>query len=92
MNIRKRFPILQEKINGENLIYFDNGATTQKPKCVIDAIANCYKNDYANIHRGVYYLSSNLTNEYEKVRNKVLINKSKFILNNLIIFEKLNNR
>ena len=46
LNIRKRFPILQEKINGENLIYFDNGATTQKPKCVIDAIANCYKNDY----------------------------------------------
>ena len=87
LNIRKRFPILQEKINGENLIYFDNGATTQKPKCVIDTVSKFYKQKNANIHRGVHFLSSHATEEFENTRSSV----SEFIgaaNSNEIIFTK----
>ena len=87
LNIRKRFPILQEKINGENLIYFDNGATTQKPKCVIDTVSKFYKQKNANIHRGVHFLSSRATEEFENTRSSV----SEFIgaaNSNEIIFTK----
>ncbi|MGL5318022.1 MAG: aminotransferase class V-fold PLP-dependent enzyme, partial [Bacteroidales bacterium] len=55
--IRKDFPILERKIHGKDLIYFDNGATTQKPKCVIEAMNEAYLNKNANIHRGVHHLS-----------------------------------
>jgi len=87
LNIRKRFPILQEKINGENLIYFDNGATTQKPKSVIDTVSKFYKQKNANIHRGVHFLSSHATEEFENTRSSV----SEFIgaaNSNEIIFTK----
>lgn len=64
--IRSDFPILRRKINGNNLIYFDNAATTQKPKQVIDAISKYYKEKNANIHRGVHTLSQEATYLYEE--------------------------
>ncbi len=66
--IRADFPILSHKINGKPLIYFDNGATTQKPRSVIDAIIDYYKNQNANIHRGVHTLSQETTVAYENAR------------------------
>lgn len=65
------FPILNQKINGEPLIYFDSAATSQKPQFVIDAITDYYQNDNANVHRGIYELSQRATNLYEKARDKV---------------------
>ncbi len=69
--IRQDFPILQRKINGKPLIYFDNGATSQKPIQVIDAISNYYKNNNANVHRGVHKLSEEATQLYDEARTKV---------------------
>lgn len=69
--IRKDFPILKRKINGHNLIYLDNAATTQKPKQVIDAISNYYKEKNANIHRGVHTLSQEATYLYEEAHKIV---------------------
>lgn len=66
--IRSDFPILSRKVNGKPLIYFDNGATAQKPKSVIDAISNYYSNENANIHRGVHALSREITEAYEAAR------------------------
>jgi cysteine desulfurase/selenocysteine lyase len=66
--IRADFPILSRKVNGKALIYFDNGATAQKPQSVIDALDNYYKTDNANIHRGVHTLSRNITLAYENAR------------------------
>ena len=66
--IRKDFPILLRKVNGKPLIYFDNGATTQKPKQVIDAIVKYYTGQNANIHRGVHSMSQDITVEYENAR------------------------
>jgi len=66
--IRKEFPILHRLIHGKPLVYFDNAATTQKPKSVIDAITNYYTNFNSNIHRGVHYLSDIATTEYECAR------------------------
>ena len=68
LTIRKDFPILQRKINGKNLIYFDSGATSQKPKQVIDSISNFYSNHNSNIHRGVHTLSRESTELYEESR------------------------
>ena len=71
--IRKDFPILERKIwDGKSLVYFDNAATTQKPKIVIDALVNYYENYNANIHRGVHKLAEEATNTYEAVRQKVI--------------------
>lgn len=67
--IRADFPILSRKVNGKSLIYFDNGATAQKPKSVIDAIDTYYKNQNANIHRGVHTLSQEITVAYENARS-----------------------
>jgi cysteine desulfurase/selenocysteine lyase len=67
--IRQDFPILTEKVNGKPLIYFDNGATSQKPQVVIDSINNYYSTYNANIHRGVHYLSQVATQAYEDARN-----------------------
>ena len=67
-NIRDSFPILDEKVNKHPLIYFDNGATTQKPQCVIDAINTYYTKENSNIHRGVHYLSQQATKSYEDAR------------------------
>ena len=69
--IRKDFPILQRKVNGYPLVYFDNAATSQKPQVVIDAIVDYYSNYNANIHRGVHTLSQEATNAYEQARVKV---------------------
>ncbi|HIE74058.1 MAG TPA: cysteine desulfurase [Flavobacteriales bacterium] len=69
--IRAQFPLLHQKVNGENLVYFDNGASTQKPQVVIDAIAQYYSNDNANIHRGVHYLSQKATDKFEETRDTV---------------------
>ncbi|RZJ35181.1 MAG: cysteine desulfurase [Flavobacterium sp.] len=69
--IRKDFPILSRTVNGKPLVYFDNGATSQKPKAVIDEISEYYKEINANIHRGVHTLSQIATDAYEQSRIKV---------------------
>ncbi len=69
--IRADFPILTQKVNGKPLVYFDNGATSQKPKVVIDAITKYYEEINANIHRGVHTLSQLATDAYEVSRRKI---------------------
>ena len=69
--IRADFPILTQKVNGKTLVYFDNGATNQKPQVVIDAIAKYYQEINANIHRGVHTLSQLATDAYEASRGKI---------------------
>jgi cysteine desulfurase/selenocysteine lyase len=69
--IRADFPILNEKIRGKQLVYLDNGASTQKPQAVIDAESYYYEHQYANIHRGVHYLSQIGTDLYENVRKQI---------------------
>lgn len=69
--IRKDFPILGRKVYNKPLVYFDNGATTQKPQCVIDALTSVYTTYNANIHRGVYFLSEMSSEAYENSREKV---------------------
>jgi cysteine desulfurase/selenocysteine lyase len=69
--IRADFPILTQKVNGKTLVYFDNGATSQKPQVVIDAIAKYYQEINANIHRGVHTLSQLATDAYEASRGKI---------------------
>ncbi|MCB9203696.1 MAG: aminotransferase class V-fold PLP-dependent enzyme, partial [Flavobacteriales bacterium] len=70
-SIRAQFPILKREVNGKPLIYFDNGATSQKPQSVIDAITHYYEYENSNIHRGVHTLSQEATTAYEEVRKKV---------------------
>lgn len=67
-NIKKDFPILEQKVNGKNLVYLDSAATTQKPKEVINSLNNYYKETNSNIHRGVHTLSQKATEKYEKAR------------------------
>ncbi len=69
--IREDFPILKEKIYNKDLIYFDNGATTQKPRCVVEKMEEGYYHLNANIHRGVHYLSQKATEAHETARNTV---------------------
>ncbi len=69
--IRADFPILSQKVNGKPLVYFDNGATSQKPQVVIDAISNYYSEINANIHRGVHTLSQLATDAYEASRTTI---------------------
>jgi cysteine desulfurase/selenocysteine lyase len=69
--VRTDFPILSQKVNGRPLVYFDNGATSQKPQVVIDAISKYYQEINANIHRGVHTLSQLATDAYEDSRNKI---------------------
>ncbi|HKY06710.1 MAG TPA: aminotransferase class V-fold PLP-dependent enzyme, partial [Candidatus Binatia bacterium] len=66
--VREDFPILKRKIHGKPLVYFDNGATSQKPQAVIDALARYYSGENANIHRGVHWLSERATADYESAR------------------------
>jgi len=68
--IRKDFPVLGQKIYGKPLVYFDNAATTQKPKAVIDITNKLYSEDNSNVHRGIHYLSSQITKMYESAREK----------------------
>ena len=69
--IRAQFPILNRKVNGKDLVYFDNGATTQKPQSVINAEANYYTNENSNVHRGVHFLSGLATDKFEETRDTV---------------------
>ena len=69
--IRKDFPILKIKSNNKPLVFFDNGASSQKPQVVLDKINEIYKTKYANIHRGIYDLSQQATEAYEKSRKKI---------------------
>lgn len=69
--VREDFPILSRQIYGKPLVYFDNGATTQKPLCVLDAMRNEYLNVNANVHRGVHYLSQQATDLHEAARETV---------------------
>ena len=66
--VRADFPILSREVNGKPLVYFDNGASAQKPNVVIDAINTAYAHEYANVHRGLHYLSNVATEKYEGVR------------------------
>ncbi len=69
--LREDFPILGRHVYGKPLVFLDSAASAQKPRAVIDAMRSCYENDYANIHRGVYYLSQRATEAYEAAREKV---------------------
>ncbi|NUB43814.1 cysteine desulfurase [Fertoebacter nigrum] len=69
--IRRDFPILSRQVNGRPLVYLDNGASAQKPQVVIDAMTQAYSHEYANVHRGLHYLSTVATENYEAVRGKV---------------------
>jgi cysteine desulfurase/selenocysteine lyase len=69
--IRQDFPALRQQVYGKNLIYFDNGATSQKPQFVLDAINQYYSKDNANIHRGVHHLSQKATTEFEAARTTI---------------------
>lgn len=69
--IRKQFPVLHQQVNGRDLVYLDNAATSQKPQRVIDALVNYYSGFNANIHRGIHTLAEKATREYEKTRETV---------------------
>src|SRR6476620_608910 len=69
--IRQQFPILNREVKGKPLVYFDNAATTQKPKVVIDALVNYYSSYNANIHRGIHTLAEEATAAYEATRDAV---------------------
>ncbi|GAA6207558.1 cysteine desulfurase [Cognatishimia sp. WU-CL00825] len=69
--IRSDFPILSREVNGKPLVYLDNGASAQKPKVVIDAITRAYSQEYANVHRGLHFLSNLATDRYEAVRGTI---------------------
>ena len=63
--IRQDFPVLHQEVNGHPLVYLDNAATSQKPRCVIETLNHYYDNNNANVHRGVHTLSERATNDYE---------------------------
>ncbi|MGB6117627.1 MAG: cysteine desulfurase [Mesorhizobium sp.] len=69
--IRRDFPILSRDVYGKPLVYLDNGASAQKPQVVLDAIQHAYANEYANVHRGLHFLSNAATDAYEKARESV---------------------
>lgn len=83
--IREQFPILQQKVNGSPLIYFDNGATTHKPASVIDATTDFYSKTNSNIHRGVHTLSRLATEQFEEAR-KIVANHFQVVNEQQIIF------
>ena len=69
--MKNEFPIFDQPVNGKPLTYLDNAASTQKPRAVIDAMNDCYRHHYSNIHRGVHYLSQQLSARYDAVRAQV---------------------
>ncbi len=69
--IRADFPILSRQVNGKPLVYLDNGASAQKPRAVIEAVTQAYSMEYANVHRGLHYLSNLATDKYEAVRGTI---------------------
>ena len=66
--VRRDFPILAREVHGRPLVYLDNGASAQKPQAVIDAVTRAYSEEYANVHRGLHYLSNIATEKYEATR------------------------
>jgi cysteine desulfurase/selenocysteine lyase len=70
-SVRADFPILARKVHGQRLVFLDSAASAQKPRAVIDAVRHCYEAEYANVHRGVYWLSARATQGYEGAREKV---------------------
>src|SRR5947207_15131696 len=66
--LRSHFPILDQKVHGQPLIYFDNAATTQKPELVLEALRHYYERDNANVHRGIHELSNRATAAFEAAR------------------------
>src|SRR3989338_1073370 len=70
-NIKKDFPILSQKVNGKDLVYLDNAATSQKPQVVIDSIVDYYSKYNSNVHRGIHTLSELATEKYEETRQKI---------------------
>ena len=71
-NLRAEFPILDQQVNGRPLVYLDNAATSQKPKCVIDVLTQYYERDNANVHRGIHALSNRATAAYEAARERAV--------------------
>ena len=71
--VRADFPILSRQVNGKPLVYLDNGASAQKPQVVIDAVTQAYSMEYANVHRGLHYLSNLATDKYEAVRGTIKV-------------------
>src|ERR1700739_2865634 len=69
--LREDFPILRERVNDHDLIYFDNAATSQKPRTVLDALRSYYEHENANVHRGLHTLSARATEHFEKSRQRV---------------------
>src|SRR5256885_15311221 len=69
-SLRADFPILHQKVHGHPLIYFDNAATSQKPRVVLDALRNYYERDNANVHRGIHELSNRATTAFEAARER----------------------
>jgi cysteine desulfurase/selenocysteine lyase len=69
--VRADFPILARKVHGKPLVYLDNGASAQKPRVVLDAIRRAYEEEYANVHRGLHFLSNTATDKFEKAREQV---------------------
>jgi cysteine desulfurase / selenocysteine lyase len=69
--VRRDFPILSRQVHGRPLVYLDNGASAQKPQAVIDAVTRAYSHEYANVHRGLHYLSNLATEKYEAVRGTI---------------------
>ena len=69
--IRADFPILSREVNGKKLVYLDNGASAQKPRAVLDTIQRAYGDEYANVHRGLHYLSNVSTANFEQARETV---------------------
>ncbi len=70
-SVRKEFPILHREVYGKPLVYLDNGASAQKPLAVIETINRVYREEYANVHRGLHFLSNTATEAYEGVRGKI---------------------
>jgi cysteine desulfurase/selenocysteine lyase len=68
-SVRGEFPILYREVNGKPLVYLDSAASAQKPRCVIEAMDHCMRFEYANVHRGIHYLSNTATQKYEDARN-----------------------
>ena len=69
--LRAQFPILDQQVNGKPLVYLDNGATTQKPVAVLNALDNYYRTVNSNVHRGAHYLSDEATGQFEGARQTV---------------------
>src|ERR1043166_4153466 len=69
--LRGDFPILHQKVHAQPLIYFDNAATSQKPRVVIESLRNYYEHDNANVHRGIHELSTRATTSFEAARQRV---------------------